>query len=384
MFSPKMASIRPFYVMQLLERARALESEGKDIVHMEIGEPDFVTPPCVVEAAEKFIRTGDVKYTPSAGLPALREAIAGFYRNRYGVTIATERVFVTPGASGAFLLALGALLEAGDQVLLADPGYPCYANFVRLFSGDPVGIPVDIAADFQMHPDFVDQYWAPRTRGVVLASPSNPTGTQIRADLLGELIRRVLARGGCFISDEIYHGLEYGVRAHSALEFSDQVLVINSFSKYFGMTGWRLGWLIAPDAWVSTLEKLAQNIFISAPAHSQVAAVAAFGSANIDELESRRREFQKRRDYLLSALLDLGFEVPVRPEGAFYIYADSTAFAENSFKLAWNILEQAGVAVTPGRDFGENAAERYLRFSYTTSLARLVVGIDRLSNFLVS
>jgi len=374
--------IQPFYVMELLDRAKALERAGRDVVHMEIGEPDFPTPPGVVRAGIEAIAAGEVKYTSAAGLPALREAIAGFYAERYGVEVPARRVFVTPGASGAFVLLLAGLVAQGDEVLLPDPGYPCYPNFVRLFGGEPRLAPVGAASNFQLDAAALFRHWTPATRGVVMASPSNPTGTLASGVALREIADFVAARGGFWLSDEIYHGLVYGARARSALEFSDQAFVVNSFSKYFGMTGWRLGWAVVPEAFVEAAERLAQNLFISAPTHSQMAALAAFSPDNLAELERRRGEFERRRDFLLRELPGLGFEIPVRPDGAFYIYADCSRWTDDSFAWAWRLLEEAQVAVTPGKDFGLNEPGRYLRFAYTASQARLAEGLARIRAFL--
>ncbi|QSA99132.1 aminotransferase class I/II-fold pyridoxal phosphate-dependent enzyme [Methylococcus sp. EFPC2] len=370
--------------MELLRRAKALEAEGADVVHMEIGEPDFPTPAEVVSAGIESIRGGEVKYTPAAGLPDLRAAIARFYADRYGVHLPARRIFVTPGASGAFTLILAGLLERGDEVLLSDPGYPCYPNFVRLFGGEPRLVPVGAASNFQFDARLLSRHWAPTTRGVVMASPSNPTGTLASGASLREIAGLLDERDAFWLSDEIYHGLVYGERAHSALEFSDRAFVVNSFSKYFGMTGWRLGWAIVPDDFVDAAERLAQNLFISAPTHSQMAALAAFSPANLDELEGRRREFAVRRDFLLHELSGLGFDIPVRPEGAFYVYADCSRWSDDSFELAWRLLEDAHVAVTPGRDFGSHEARRHLRFAYTASVDRLAEGIARMRHWLYS
>lgn len=372
-------AIRPFQVMEILARARRLEAEGRDIVHMEIGEPDFPTPPRVAEAAAEFIRRGEVKYTPAAGLLELREAIAGYYRRRYGVGVAPERVFVTPGATGGFLLALGLLLDSGARVALADPGYPCYANFVRLFGGEPHLVPVGAETGFHLDAGLLRRCWDGRTAGTIIASPGNPTGTALAPWALAAMLDYVDARGGFVIADEIYHGLDYGEPSRTALEFSPQAFVVNSFSKYFGMTGWRLGWVVVPEGWSAAAEKLAQNIFISAPTPAQVAALAAFGAENLLELERRRRVFQERRDFLCAGLRDIGFAIPVEPAGAFYVYADCARFAPDSHTFALRLLEEAGVAVTPGLDFGANQAERYLRLCYTASTGRLAEGLARIA-----
>jgi aspartate/methionine/tyrosine aminotransferase len=374
--------ISPFYVMELLHRAKQLEALGRDVIHMEIGEPDFPTPAPVIEAGVKHLLTGDVKYTPAAGLIQLREKIAQHYRQQYNVNIAKERIFITPGASGAFLLAFGASLDPGQEVLMADPCYPCNSNFVRLFEGHTTTIAVDATTGYQLAAELIQQHWTSSTKGVLIASPSNPTGTLIDRDALKNAIEQVNTLGGCFYSDEIYHGLVYGSEASTALEFSEDVFVINSFSKYFGMTGWRIGWLIVPDEFVDATEKLAQNIFIATSTQSQYAALAAFDEATLVELERRRAEFAERRDFLYDNLLRLGFDIPIKPQGAFYIYADCSKFTNDSYQFALDLLEAQAVAVTPGIDFGSNQPQRYLRFAYTTSLDRMAIAIQRLDSFI--
>jgi aspartate/methionine/tyrosine aminotransferase len=377
----RMHQIRPFFVMEILSRAKALEEQGRDILHMEIGEPDFPAPPLVVEAALGFIRSGNVKYTPAGGLPELREAIAAYYGRRYGVQVAAERIFITPGASGGFLLSLGLLLGAGDKVALADPGYPCYSNFVRLFGGIPCLVPVDETTGFHLSADLLRNIWDDRMTGIVLASPANPTGSMIAPDFLEGVLDYVGRQAGFVISDEIYHGLEYGKRSRTALEFSPRAFVINSFSKYFGMTGWRLGWVVVPDGLAGEAEKLAQNIFISAPAHSQAAALASFAEENLNELERRRFLFEERRDFLCAGLEEIGFVIKARPEGAFYVFADCSRFTGDSYGFAMDLLAETGVAVTPGLDFGANHPERYLRFCYTIPLERLAAALERIGEF---
>ncbi|MGR9087040.1 MAG: aminotransferase class I/II-fold pyridoxal phosphate-dependent enzyme [Gammaproteobacteria bacterium] len=374
--------ITPFYVMELLRRAKELEAMGRDVIHMEIGEPDFATPRAVIDAGVKHVQTGAVKYTPAAGLSTLREKIAWYYHRRYGVRVPERRVFVTPGATGAFLLALGASLNPGEEVLMSDPCYPCNSNFVRVFDGKTRTIPVDAGSYFQLTAEMIRRHWGAATKGVLIASPSNPTGTVIPRGELRQAVEAVGELGGCFYSDEIYHGLVYSDDAASALEFSDDVFVINSFSKYFGMTGWRIGWLIVPDEFVEATEKLAQNIFIATSSDAQYAALAAFDDATLEELEERRREFEVRRDYLYGALMDLGFDIPVKPEGAFYIYALCTRFSDDSYRFAMELLETEGVAVTPGKDFGVNNAHLALRFAYTTSVERMEVAMQRLRRFI--
>ncbi len=375
------SDIAPFYVMELLTRAKQLEAAGRDIIHLEIGEPDFATPRTIIDAGLKQLQTGDIKYTPAAGLPELREKIAAYYGSRYAVNVAKERIFVTPGASGALLLALGVSIDPGDEVLMADPSYPCNSNFIKLFEGKAVSVPVDAGTNYQLNVELIKRHWRPYTRGVMIASPSNPTGTLIDPGIFENCIRTTDELGGYFFSDEIYHGLVYGKRTPSALEYSSSAFVINSFSKYFGMTGWRIGWLIVPDEFVDATEKLAQTIFISTPTLSQYAALAAFDDGTLEELERRRTEFADRRDFLYGELLRLGFEIPVKPEGAFYIYADCSRFTGDSYRFALDLLEKEGVALTPGLDFGKHLPHRYLRFAYTASLERLAVAVNRLEKF---
>ena len=374
--------IAPFYVMELLRRAKQLESQGRDIIHMEIGEPDFPTPQAIVAAGIKQLQTGDIKYTPASGLPKLREKIAAFYQTRYSVAVDKARIFVTPGASGAFLLALAASLNPGDELLMSDPCYPCNSNFIKLFDGKATALPVDAATDYQLNSNMIRRHWSPSTKGVLIASPSNPTGTLIATEVFEQCIRVTNQNGGCFYSDEIYHGLIYGKSAHTALEYGDNVFVINSFSKYFGMTGWRIGWLIVPDAFVDSIEKLAQNIFIATPTLSQYAALASFDTETVFELEKRRAEFANRRDFLYNTLIQLGFEVPIKPDGAFYIYANCAKFTDDSYQFALDLLEEEGVAITPGKDFGSHLAHQHLRFAYTTTIERMAVAMQRLEQFI--
>ncbi len=378
----RMELITPFYVMELLRRAKQLEAAGRDIIHMEVGEPDFATPERITEAGLDYIKAGQVKYTPAAGLPELRQKIADFYWQRYQVTVPIERILITPGASGAFLLALGASLNPGDELILSDPCYPCNQNFIRLFSGTVKHIPVYADTAYQLSADLLQQHWQAQTQGALIASPSNPTGTIIQATELEKIVQFVNAKQGLLFSDEIYHGLVYEPGIASALEFSDQVFVINSFSKYFGMTGWRAGWLIVPEAYTEAVEKLAQNIFISTSSHSQYAALAAFDEQTLQELENRRQDFAKKRDFLYENLLRLGFKIPVKPAGAFYIYADCSAFTDNSQQFAEQLLEVEGVAVTPGKDFGHNNSDKYLRFAYTGSIQKITLAMQRLERFI--
>lgn len=379
----RMTDIAPFHVMDLLARARSLETAGRDIVHMEVGEPDFPTPEPVVRAGERALAAGHTHYTPAAGLPELREAVAGFYATHHGVTVAPERILITPGASGALQLIMGVLLDPGDRVLLPDPGYPCNRNFVRMFEGEGVPVPVDGDSDYQLTPEHLATHWDERTVAAMVGSPSNPTGTVAAGEDLRALAAGAEGRGGRLIVDEIYHGLVYDDLiddggAPTALAATDEAFVVNSFSKFFGMTGWRLGWMVAPEAYVRELDKLAGNIFLSPPTPAQHAALAAFGEETQAILAERREAFQRRRDFLLPALRELGFRIPGTPRGAFYLYADASAFTADSFAFAERLLEEAGVALTPGIDFGRHRAREHVRFAYTTALERLEEGVARL------
>lgn len=378
----RMADIQPFHVMEILKRAHELAAAGHDIIHLEVGEPDFPSPQPIVEAAQRFLVGGHVHYTPALGLTALREAIARFYHERFGADVAPERIIVTPGASGALMLALGVLTNPGDEWLLPDPGYPSNRHLVRSFEGRPVALPVYADTRFQPTPAEVDAAWTPHTRGLMVASPANPTGTLLNLDEILALQRTVKARGGVLIVDEIYQGLNYGTDACTALSRLDDVFVVNSFSKYFGMTGWRLGWMVVPPAYVREIEKLAQHFFISPSTPAQHAALAAFAPGTLDILEERRHAFANRRNTLLPALRDIGFRFATEPQGAFYLYADISGLADSSENLARRLIEEAGVATTPGLDFGDNAPERHLRIAYTTDEARLQEAAERIGQAL--
>lgn len=374
----RMADIEPFHVMDLLARARKLEAAGRSVVHLEIGEPDFPTPEPIIEAGRAALANGHTHYTPAVGLPALREAIAGFYRDRHGVDVSPERIIITPGASGALLLVMAVLLDPGDQVLMADPGYPCNRHFVRTFEGAAVSVPVGPDSAYQLTAEHLESHWDDRAVAALVASPANPTGTLVPPQTMKRMLNFTAGRGGRLIVDEIYHGLVYGAPAVSALSLCDDVFVINSFSKYFGMTGWRLGWIVAPEDFVRPIDKLAQNLFLAAPTPAQHAALAAFEPATLEILDARRDAFRERRDFLLPALRELGFGIPVTPEGAFYIYADSSAFDQDSQRLAERLLEEAGVAITPGLDFGHYRPQAHVRFAYTREIAVLEEGVERL------
>jgi aspartate/methionine/tyrosine aminotransferase len=378
----RMAEIEPFHVMDVQNRAHELEAQGRRIVHMEIGQPDFSAPPLVAEAAVEAIRTRRLGYTDSIGIPQLRRAISDHYREHLGASVAPSRIVITAGASGAFLLTMAALVDPGDEVLMPDPCYPCNRHFVRLFEGRPRAIPVDETRSYQLTAADVRSNWSKATRGVLLASPSNPTGTMIPRQELRAIVESVRELGGFVLVDEIYQGLVYDGNASTVLDFADDVFVVNSFSKYFCMTGWRLGWIVAPESHVREIEKLAQNAFICPPAPSQYAALAAFRAETLAVLEQRREEFRRRRDFMVPALRRLGFRVPLMPQGAFYIYAGCEEFSDDSSRFAFRVLEEAGVAITPGLDFGSNAPGRHVRFAYTRSLEDLHEGIESLARML--
>jgi aspartate/methionine/tyrosine aminotransferase len=378
-------AIQPFYVMELAKEAALLERAGRDIIHMGIGEPDFTAPEPVIEAASDALRRGVTQYTSALGLHALREAIAGHYAHSYGIDVDPARIVVTAGASAALLLACAALVDRDDEVLMPDPSYPCNRHFVAAAEGKPVLVPSGPAERFQLTAADVERLWNERTRGVLLASPSNPTGTSIEPAELKRIVEAVRARGGFTIVDEIYQGLSYDAPPVSALSYGDDVITVNSFSKYFNMTGWRLGWLVVPPALVGAFEKLAQNLFICASALAQHAALACFKPETLAIYEARRLEFKRRRDFIAPALQSLGFSVPVMPDGAFYVYADCRNVAHpaagDSAALTKAMLHDAGVVLVPGMDFGSYQPREYIRLSYATAYSKLEEAVERLRGF---
>lgn len=383
-YSARSRAIEPFHVMALLARANELQAQGREVIHLEIGEPDFSTAAPIVAAGQAALAAGHTRYTAARGLPQLREAIAGFYAQRYQLSIDPERVLITPGGSGALLLAASLLVDPGRHWLLADPGYPCNRHFLRLVEGAAQLVPVGPEVRYQLTPELVERYWDKDSVGALVASPANPTGTLLDREELRSLSGAVKQRGGHLVVDEIYHGLTYGCDAASVLEVDDDAFVLNSFSKYFGMTGWRLGWLVAPPEAVPELEKLAQNLYISAPSMAQHAALACFEPATLEILEARRAEFARRRDFLLPALRELGFGIAVEPEGAFYLYADISAFGGDAFTFCQHMLETQFVAITPGLDFGRNQAGHHVRFAYTQDLPQLERAVERVARGLAS
>ncbi len=378
----RVEDIEPFHVMDLLARARALEATGRSIVHMEIGEPDFPTPDPITLAGIRALAERRTHYTAATGLPALREAIARDYASREGVDVSPEHIVITPGASGALHLVLAASIDPGDEVLITDPGYPCNRHFVRLLEGRAVGVPVDADTAWRPTAQCLASYWTPKTRAVLVASPANPTGAMIPPAEIEALVGLVERENGVLVVDEIYRGLVYQKAPPTAAGRSDRVFVVNSFSKYFGMTGWRLGWIVAPSRYVRVLDKLAQNLFLAAPTPAQHAALAAFTPETMEVLEARREIYRQRRDFLVPALRDLGFGIAGVPEGAFYVYADCSRFTDDSEPFCHRLLEDAGVAVTPGIDFGAHRARTHVRFAYTTSISQLEEGVERLQCYL--
>ncbi|WP_258361098.1 pyridoxal phosphate-dependent aminotransferase [Moorella sulfitireducens] len=366
----------PFIVMDILEKAKEMEARGENIIHLEIGEPDFDTPEPVKEAARRALAAGDTHYTHSLGKPELREEIARYYRRKYGVSISPDQVVVTSGTSPAMLLVCGVLLEPGDEVILPDPHYACYPNFIRYTGGRPVMVPVWEEDGFKYRPEEIRARLTTRTRAIMVNSPANPTGTVFTADEL-----RALAQlEPCIIADEIYHGLVYEGREHTILEFTDRAFVINGFSKLYAMTGWRLGYVIAPPEFVRPLQKLQQNLFICAGSFVQAAAITALRECD-EHVAHMVATYDERRRYLLNRLKAMGLATRVEPTGAFYALANVKKYTNDSYSFAFEILEKARVAVTPGIDFGRNC-EGYLRLSYANSLENIKEGLDRLEDFL--
>ena len=390
--STRAGRIEPFYVMEVAKAAQALAREvagtREPMIFLNIGEPDFTAPPLVQEAAQRAVQSGATQYTQSLGLEQLRERISGWYAQRFGVDVPARRIVVTAGASAALQLACLALIDAGDEILMPDPSYPCNRHFVSAAEGTAVLIPTTAAERFQLSADKVRAAWNPKTRGVLLASPSNPTGTSIAPDELRRIHSVVQEHGGITLIDEIYLGLSYDdAFGQTALAIDENIISINSFSKYFNMTGWRLGWMVVPEALVPVVERLAQNLFICASTIAQHAALACFEPESIAEYERRRAEFKARRDYFIPELQRLGLSVPVMPDGAFYAWADCSAACERlgvngSWDFAFELMRRAHIAVTPGRDFGTMDTQRFVRFSTANSMAQLQESVARLQTLL--
>lgn len=375
-------SIAPFHVMALLERAHALEAAGHDVIHLEVGEPDFPTPAPIIEAGQQALAAGLTRYSPAAGIPALRHAVANWYQSRFGITVSAERILITPGASGALQLVLAALVGPSDGVLVTDPGYPCNRHFLELVNGIAQPIPLS-PNSMHIDADAIARHWQSNTVAALLASPDNPTGSVMSAQTVREVAEQVRAKGGALIMDEIYQGFVYDEPVHCALEVAPQAIIINSFSKFFGMTGWRLGWLVAPESLMPSLERMAQNFFLAAPTPSQHAALAAFTPETLSELERRRVALQQRRDYLLQALPELGIHIVGDPRGAFYLYLDVSALTDNSYDWCLRLLEEKKLALTPGKDFGpQHGPHQYVRLAYTANVEKLKDAVARLKSFI--
>ena len=379
-YAERVRKIEPFRVMDIVARAAALEADGHDVVHMEVGEPDFPTPGAIVKAGQKALTVGKTKYTTAQGLPELRECISQQYMDWYGISIDPSRIFVTTGGSAALLLVTAMLLNVDEGFLMTDPGYPCNRHFLHAFEAEPQLVPVTADDHFQLTPALIERHWKDNTRGALIASPANPTGAVIARKDLEQIASAIKQRNGYLVVDEIYHGLVYGdVAQDSVLSIDPSAFVVNSFSKYFGMTGWRLGWMVVPPDAVKIAEKLSQNLFICPSSVAQHAALGAFGIDAKNEMERNKAEFKKRRDFLVPALRKLGFGVPLMPEGAFYVYAKLPAGLGSSEAFAQSLLEQHHVAITPGTDFGTYLAEDYARFSYSQDLETLKKGVERIT-----
>ncbi len=376
MIAERAKEITPFLVMDVLERAHALEREGTDVIHLEVGEPDFDTPQCVKDAAYKALEEGCTHYTHSLGNLDLREAICRHYAKTYNVPVCSDRIVITSGTSPAMLLIFSALLETGDEVILSDPHYACYPNFIRFVQGVPVTVPVYEEDGFQYRPEEISRRITHKTKAILINSPSNPTG-----NLLSESRMRAIAEfSPHIVSDEIYHGLVYEGKEHSILEFTDNAFVLNGFSKLYAMTGLRLGYIIAPKPFIRPMQKMQQNLFISANSVVQIAGIAALEACEEDVVRMKRI-YNERRQYMVKRLKDLGFGITVEPTGAFYVFANAKHISEDSYKLAFDILEKSHVGVAPGIDFGNNG-EGYLRFSYANSMENIIEGLNRIENYL--
>jgi aspartate/methionine/tyrosine aminotransferase len=391
--STRAQKIDPFYVMEVFKTAAAKAAQvahtDKPMIFLSVGEPDFTAPPLVQEAADRAVRAGKTGYTNALGLDPLRERISAWYGSRFNVQVAPSRIVLTAGASAALQLACLALIDAGDEVVMPDPSYPCNRHFVSAADGVAKLVPTTAAERFQLSADKLRAAWTDKTRGVLLASPSNPTGTSIHPDELKQIHALVRERGGVTMIDEIYLGLSHDATfGRSALELGDEIISINSFSKYFNMTGWRLGWLVVPESLVAPIERLAQNLYICPSSISQQAALACFEPESIAEYERRRAEFKARRDFFIPALREVGFGIPVEPDGAFYAYADaSPLFAklgvDNSWDFCFALMDKAHIAITPGRDFGHDSTAKFVRFSTASSMAQLQEAARRMKALFV-
>ena len=383
MTAKRIDNIQPFYVMDLLARAKELQAQGREVIHLEVGEPDFTTPQPVIDAGQRALAEGKTHYTPALGLPELREALSRWYATRFDIDVPAGRIVITPGSSTGLQMLMSALVDPDDRVLLPDPGYPCNRNFVYLCDGEPVSLAVSAEHEWIPTPRQVADSWDSATSVMMVASPANPTGAVLSQPQLEALVQQIKTLDGYLIVDEIYQGLSYEAAPATALEFdAEHLFVVNSFSKYFGMTGWRLGWLVVPESFVPIMDKLAQNLYLSAPTISQYAALEALKPESVSILEQRRDAFRQRRDYLYPQLQQLGFKLSHPPQGAFYLYADCSELCDDSFSFCHRLLEEQGVAVTPGRDFGNNRPQQHLRFAYTTTIEKMQTAVERIAGFL--
>ncbi len=376
----RLQHIRPFYVMEVLEEAFRMQAEGQDIIHLQMGEPDFNTPDPITGAGITALEEKRTRYVQALGIPELREKIADSYPAACRPPV--NRIAVTPGSSAGLQLVFACLLDPGDEVLLADPGYPCNNNFIHLYGGLPKAIPTDADTNYQLTAELIREAWTERTCAVLIGTPSNPTGSVVSPEEMSRIAATVRELGGQLIVDEIYHGLVYDADIRTALFDGEDIFVVNSFSKFYGMTGWRLGWLVVPDQYMDAITRLSQNLFISASTPAQFAALKAFDSETSNELERRRALFQQRRDYFIPALRELGFTIPVMPQGAFYVYADCSRFTKDSDNFALDMLHKALVGTAPGKDFGTYRQNEHIRFSYANSQQNLERAIERMANYL--
>ena len=379
--SKRLQDVNAFHVMSLMAEAKKLDSQGHKVIHMEMGEPDFSTPQPIIDAGIRALQSGITHYTPTLGLPALREAIADFYFKEYQVSVGAEQIIITPGSATALQLVLNLMVSDGKSVAITDPAYPSTHNLVRLLGGHVLQIPVHEDSAWQLTMDILEEYWNDSINTVLLASPSNPTGTILENSELQKIADFCDSKNTFLLVDEIYHGLVYSNAPRTAVGLNENTFVINSFSKFYGMTGWRVGWIVSPKPYLEDINKLAQHTFLAAPTPGQYAALAAFEEDTQKILIERRDEFKARRDYLHDALENIGFKMRVKPQGAFYMYADSSAFSDDSFEFAKKALQDKHVAFTPGIDFGISGANQHVRFAYTTSIENLKIGVQRLSEY---
>jgi aspartate/methionine/tyrosine aminotransferase len=382
--SQRASKIEPFHVMEIMRHAEQVEARGKRVIHLELGEPSFSTPEPIVEAGKAALEQGQTHYTRAVGIEALRKEVAGFYQEHMNVDLDWQRVAITAGASSGLLMALTAVLDPEDEILLSDPGYPCYPNYVELLGSKYRFIELAEESGFVLKPEQLDKSWGEQTRALLVASPANPTGARMGLEALSLVAENVRQKGGALLVDEIYQGLNYGseTKVESVLQVADDAIVTNSFSKFFGMTGWRIGWSVLPESLMPAFEKIAQNLTISPTTISQFAALKAFSKETLEIAEERRKAFEQRRDYLVGELKRLGFGIQHIPEGAFYVYANIEAFSSDSQMFCSDLLENAAVAVTPGLDFSPSQHKCFVRFSYTADMEQLQEAVRRIESYL--